>query len=182
MTYLLRNVRLFESFSEIECADLVRFMREKKYMPGDTVCTHGEYGNTMLVVTQGALSAMVSGKDDQSHEIARLGQGAVFGEMFCIDPAPRPVTLVANEPTSVLELGREDLIKLRQQAPRTAAALVNTVFRDVLKRLRNVDDRIDRELHADDMAGQEATAPSPTSQANLPGAWASSFARLRGSV
>ena len=62
MTYLLRNVPLFESLSEIECADLVRFMRERRYVSGETVCTHGEYGSTMLVVTQGALSAVVTGR------------------------------------------------------------------------------------------------------------------------
>ena len=181
MTYLLRNVRLFESFSEIECADLARFMRERRYSSGEIVCTHGEYGNTMLVVTQGALSAVVSGKDGLPHEIARLVEGSVFGEMFCIDPAPRPVTLMASQPATVLELGREDLINLRQQAPHAAAALVNAVFRDVLKRLRNVDDRIDRELRADP-AWDDAAAPTPKPQTGLPGSWAPAFARLRGSA
>jgi len=181
MTYLLRNVRLFESFSEIECADLAQFMRERKYAQGETVCAHGEYGNTMLIVTQGALSAVISGKEDQPHEISRLGEGEVFGEMFCIDPAPRPVTLVAREPSTVLEMGRDDLIKLRQHAPLAAAALVNAVFRDVLKRLRNVDDRISRELHSEGV-WDDAASTKQNSQSNSPGAWAPYFAHLRGSV
>ena len=181
MTYPLKNVRLFQSFSEIERAELLRFMREKKYVPGQTVCTHGEYGNTMLLVTQGALSAVVPGKDDEAYEIARLTEGTVFGEMFCIDPAPRPVTLVAHEPATVLELARDDLIKMRQQAPRTAAALVSAVFQDVLRRLRSVDDRIDRELRFDSGLNEEP-AVSPLLQVGLPGGWAPCFARLRGSA
>ncbi len=179
MTYPLRNVRLFESFSEIERADLVRFMREKSYSTGDTVCAFGEYGSTMLVVTQGALSAVVSGKDDQAHEIARLGEGAVFGEMFCIDPAPRPVTLLAAEPTTVLELGREDLTRMRQHAPHAAAALVGAVLLDVLKRLRNVDERIDRELRGECTWENRLT---PSARASLPGSWEHCFAGLRGSA
>ncbi len=181
MTHPLRNVRLFESFSEIERADLVRFMRERKYATGETVCTYGEYGSTMLIVTQGALCAMVSGKDDQPHEIARLTAGTVFGEMFCIDPAPRPVTLLVSEPATVLELGREDLIRMRQQAPRAAAALVSAVFLDVLKRLRNVDDRIDRELRADG-TWEDRLTPAPSSSSSLPGSWEKCFASLRGSA
>ena len=180
MTYPLRNVRLFESLSEIERADLVRFMREKRYTTGETVCAYGEYGSTMLVVTQGGLSAVVSGKDNQAHEIARLGEGAVFGEMFCIDPAPRPVTLLASESTTVLELGREDLTRMRQHAPHAAAALVGAVFRDVLKRLRNVDDRIDRELRVE--SAWDGRIAAPSSRASLPGAWESCFASLRGSA
>jgi len=178
MTYPLRNVRLFESFSDAERADLVRFMREKKYTSGETVCAYGEYGSTMLVVTQGALS-VVLGKDDQAHEIARLAEGSVFGEMFCIDPAPRPVTLLACEPTTVLELGREDLTRMRQHAPHSAAALVGAVLLDVLKRLRKVDDRIDRELRGECTWENRIT---PASRANLPGSWEHCFASLRGSA
>jgi CRP/FNR family cyclic AMP-dependent transcriptional regulator len=181
MTDLLQNVRLFKSFSEIERSDLVRFMREKRYVSGETVCTHGEHGSTMLVVTQGALCAVVSDKDDQRHVVARLPEGAVFGEMFCIDPAPRPVTLVASEPATVLELGREDLIKMRQQAPRAAAALISAVFHTVLKRLRTVDDRIDRELSSDSTSDSTA-APAASSRSDLPGSWETCFSRLRGSV
>lgn len=181
MTYLLRNVPLFESLSEIECADLVRFMRERRYVSGETVCTHGEYGSTMLVVTQGALSAVVTGADSASREIARLEEGSVFGEMFCIDPAPRPVTLVANEPATVLELGREDLILMRQQAPRAAASLVSVVFHDVLRRLRSVDERINRELRADRLASQ-TTKAARSSHADSPRSHDPRLSRLRGSA
>ena len=150
-------------------------------MSGETVCTHGEYGNTMLLVTQGALSAVVSGRGDEQHEIARLTEGTIFGEMFCIDPAPRPVTLVAHEPATVLELGRDDLIKMRQHAPSAAAALVSAVFQDVLKRLRSVDDRIDRELRSDSLLDEEG-ASSPRWGVSQPEAWTPCFARLRGSA
>jgi len=181
MTYPLKNVRLFQSFSEIERAELLRFMRERKYVPGQTVCTHGEYGNTMMLVTQGALSAVVPGKDDETYEIARLTEGTVFGEMFCIDPAPRPVTLVANEPVTVLELARDDLIRMRQRSPRTAAALVGAVFQDVLRRLRSVDDRIDRELRFDSCTDEDPAVSTPL-QVGSSGGWDPCFARLRGSA
>jgi CRP-like cAMP-binding protein len=181
MTYPLRSVPLFESFSERDRADLLGFMRERRYAAGETVCACGEHGSTMLLVTQGALSAVVLGKDNEPHEIARLAEGKVFGEMFCIDPAPRPVTLVASTATTVLELGREDVTKMRQEAPRAAAALVCAVFLDVLKRLRNVDDRIDRELR-EDCTWQDKITPAPAPRTPLPSSWESCFASLRGSA
>ena len=101
--------------------------------------------------------------------------------MFCIDPAPRPVTLVANEPATVLELGREDLILMRQQAPRAAASLVSVVFHDVLRRLRSVDERINRELRADRLAS-ETTKAARSSHADSPISHDPRLSRLRGSA
>jgi CRP-like cAMP-binding protein len=180
MTYSLRSVPLFASLSDRDRADLLGFMREKRYVSGETVCTCGEYGSTMLLVTQGALSAVVLGKG-RPHEIARLTEGTVFGEMFCIDPAPRPVTLVAAQATTVLELGREDVIKMRQAAPRAAAALVSAVFLDVMKRLRSVDERIDRELR-EGCTWQDKITPAPVARSPLPRSWESCFTSLRGSA
>jgi CRP-like cAMP-binding protein len=178
MANLLRNIRLFETLSERECTDLVHFMHEKRFEPGQTVCARGQHGNTMLVVLQGALSAVVPGKGNSHAEVARLQPGSVVGEMFCIDPAPRPVTIVASEATTVLEISREDVTKMRQDAPRVAAALVSAVFHEVLRRLRSVDDRVDRELRAEsdgDPEGREKSSPSGNP-------WEACFARLRGSA
>jgi CRP-like cAMP-binding protein len=141
--------------TDLERADLARFMHEKRYSSGETVFARGEYGNTMLVVAQGALAAVVPGKDGVEHAVAHMGPGSVLGEMYCIDPAPRPVKVLASEPTVALELRREDLTGMRQQSPRAAAALVNAVLHEVLRRLRSVDDRVEREL----LSSQEPTQP-----------------------
>jgi CRP-like cAMP-binding protein len=184
MTYLMKDVRLFEAFSDLDRADLVQFMHEKHFAVGDTVCTRGEPGSTMMVVVQGSLSVVVPGKDNLPSEIARLAQGAVLGEMFCIDPAPRPVSVMAAEPATVLELGRDDLTKMRQDAPRAASALIGAVFREVLRRMRRVDDRVEREQFAEetlDLSRENAGSPRPKGS-EVPGPWEACFARLRGSA
>ncbi len=182
MTYLLRDTRLFEALTERDLADLVHFMHERRYASGATLCTRGEHGNTMIVVVQGALSAVVPGVDNTPREIAHLGQGGVLGEMFCIDPAPRPATVVASEETTVLELGRDDLVKMRQQAPRAAAALVSAVFHNVLRRLRSVDARIERDLcPGPDLPPGDSTKTQGAG-AEISDPWEACFARLRGSA
>jgi CRP-like cAMP-binding protein len=183
MTYLLQNTRLFDSLTDRDRADLVHFMHERRYASGETLCTRGEHGSTMIVVVQGTLSAVVPGMNNTPREIARLGEGGVLGEMFCIDPAPRPATVVANQDATVLELGRDDLVKMRQHAPRAAAALVTAVFHNVLKRLRSVDDRIGRDLLAEHGSSPDGgIGIARPAQADMPDPWEACFARLRGSA
>jgi len=183
MTYLLPKTQLFDSLSDRDRAELVDFMHERRYASGETLCTRGQQGSTMIVVLQGTLSAVVPGSDNLPREIGQLTQGGVLGEMFCIDPAPRPATVIASEETTVLELGRDDLVKMRQQAPRAAAALVNAVFHSVLRRLRNVDDRIGRDLRAQHGSSPNDGAGLPrSSQTDVPDPWEACFARLRGSA
>lgn len=194
MTYLPKDVRLFGMLSDLERADLARFMHEKRYASGETVFACGEYGNTMLVVVQGELAAVVPGKDGVEHAVARLTHGAVLGEMYCIDPAPRPVKVKASEPTLALELCRDDLTKMRQESPRAAAALVNAVLHEVLHRLRSVDDRVERELVSEhDPADTPAplrhgrVAPAHLPDAVVPPPWKDAFGafaltRSRGSA
>lgn len=181
MTHLLRDTRLFETLTERDLADLVHFMHERRFASGEILCTRGEHGNTMIVVVQGALSAVVPGSDNTPREIAHLGEGGVLGEMFCIDPAPRPATVVASEETTILELGRDDLVRMRQQAPRAAAALVSAVFHNVLKRLRSVDERIERDLRPVPSSSPGGGVPRPA-RAEIPDPWEACFARLRGSA
>jgi CRP-like cAMP-binding protein len=103
--------------------------------------------------------------------------------MFCIDPAPRPATVVASVETTVLELGRDDLLKMRRDAPRAAAALVNAVFRNVLSRIRSVDDRIERDLCPNpDASPSDGKALLLPDRTDIPDPWEVCFARLRGSA
>jgi len=140
----------------------------------------------MMVVVEGSLSVVVPGKDNCPSEIAHLDRGSVMGEMFCIDPAPRPVTVVASEPATILELGRDDLTKMRQDAPRAAAALIGAVFSETLRRMRRLDDRVERELFVRERTGpllsHGGTSQDESSRADLPEPWKACFARLRGSA
>jgi CRP-like cAMP-binding protein len=190
MNSVIRNVKVFESLSDADCADLVRFMRMRQYESGKTVFERGNPGATMLVVAKGALSIVMPGPNRREIEVARVGPGEVVGEMSCIDPAPRSATVIAALPTTVYEFGRDELVSMRRLAPGVAAALVGAVIRDVTARLRRVDERIERELAGH--LGPRPTRPTQTAERpeGPPSAalgpestvWKAFMARLRGSA
>lgn len=185
MNQSLRQVRLFEAMSESERAGLARFMRERSFANGDTVCLRGAPGDTMFVILQGAFSVVVQGKTSETLEIARVERGEVLGEMFCIDPSPRPATVLAVGPTKVLEMGRDDLARMRREAPKSAAALITAVFREIVRRLRRVDDRVERELASEEESffsdlWPEERGLRALTDGDVPTPWKACFSRIRG--
>jgi len=185
MIHSLRQVRLFDAMSESERSGLAPFMRERTFANSETVCLRGHPGDTMFIILQGAFSVVVQGKANETLEIARVESGEVLGEMFCIDPAPRPATVLASGPTKVLEMGREDLARMRREAPRSAAALVTAVFREIVRRLRRVDDRVERELAIEEESffselWPEELAFRKLPDNDIPNPWKSCFSRIRG--
>jgi CRP-like cAMP-binding protein len=197
MRSVIRAAKVFESLSDAECAELVRFMRIRQYEAGAMIFERGKPGDSMLVIADGALSVVMPGPRRRNIEVARVGVADVVGEMSCIVPAPRCATMLAAERTTAYEFGRNDLARIRQQAPELATALVSAVIRSVALRLRRVEERIEREL-AGHLAARlpelrRATGNSDrttsrrnqgrsASEASGPSAWTTMLARLRGSA
>jgi signal-transduction protein with cAMP-binding, CBS, and nucleotidyltransferase domain len=75
MNSVLRTVKVFESLSEEDCAELLRFMRIRQYEAGALVFERGKPGDTMLVVADGALSVVMPGPRRRNIEVARVGAG-----------------------------------------------------------------------------------------------------------
>jgi len=75
MSSAIRAVKVFESLSDTDCAELVRFMRIRQYEAGADDFEYGKPGDTMLVVAQGALSVVMPGPRRRNIEVARVGVG-----------------------------------------------------------------------------------------------------------
>jgi CRP-like cAMP-binding protein len=127
--------------SESERSGILSFMHERTFEQGKPVFLRGQSGDRMFVVLRGSLAIMRTGKDHDMEEIERIKPGEVMGQMFCIDPAPHLQMVLAAETTTVLELSRNDFSKLRQNLPRSSAALVAAVFRETLRQLHKGDNR-----------------------------------------
>ena len=74
---------------------------------------------------------------------------------------------------------------MRREAPRSAAALITAVFREIVRRLRRVDDRVEREMANE----EEGFFSEPWRREmvfrnlpdnDIPNPWKSCFSRIRG--
>lgn len=107
--------------------------RVHTFAKGETILRHGTAGNSMFVVHDGGVSVRVS-----DAEIARLGDGDVFGEMALLTGENRAADVVALTDVVVIEIAKEALQPVLRDHPELAAAISAKVMerRDSLDSLR----------------------------------------------
>jgi CRP-like cAMP-binding protein len=141
----LREVKLFRTMSPNDRGAVDGFLRPRALRPGATLFIAGEPGDSMVIVAKGRMAILSSvGGEDQV--IAEIAAGEFVGEMACVDPAPRSATVRAIDDVVVFELSRSDFARLRRMAPGAAAALTAEIILEVTKRLRAVDEKIERAM------------------------------------
>jgi len=89
----------------------------------ERVFEQGSVGNAFYVVCGGEVAVL---REDENglNEIARLGEGAFFGEMALLSGEPRTATVQsANDDTQLLEISAPVLAELAQKFPQIAEAL-----------------------------------------------------------
>ncbi|HEV7239637.1 MAG TPA: mechanosensitive ion channel family protein [Thermoanaerobaculia bacterium] len=103
------------------------------FAKGETILRHGTAGNSMFVVHDGTVSVRVS-----DEEVARLGEGDVFGEMALLTGENRAADVVALSEVIVIEIAKDALQPVLHDHPEFAAAISSKVMqrRDSLDSLR----------------------------------------------
>ena len=153
----LRRVKIFAALTDADCDAVLTCVRGRTLNPNDVLYHQGAPGDRMAIVMEGGLSVRL-----QDKEISTVGAGGLLGEMACVDPAPRSATVVASQKTTVLEVNRDALTELRDMAPAANAAIVGQVIREVTKRLREVNERLEKDLApGTKLPSVAAAAPPP---------------------
>lgn len=92
--------------------------RVHTFAKGETILRHGTAGNSMFVVHRGTVSVRI----DET-EIARLGEGDVFGEMALLTGESRAADVVALSDVVVIEITKEAMQPVLQDHPELAASI-----------------------------------------------------------
>ena len=151
------KVALFSPLSDSERAALFAVAKPVQYGSGETIVRQGDSGTSLFVVIRGEAAVTLAGTHG---EVARLRNGAVFGEMSLLTGEARTATVtaatdcdlieidaegfrsvvLANPPvleqvTSVAAARREELDRHRET--HTSAASPTEIRRSLLERVRH---------------------------------------------
>jgi CRP-like cAMP-binding protein len=134
----LRDVRLFQAFSDADRAALARALRERTLRKGQVLLREGDGGDEMFLVRKGMIlvSKAVTGPVEQV--VARMGPGEFCGEMRVFAGTPRSATLQAESGSDVAlgVLDRSQLEALIEANPRAAVSFFQALVSVFIERLR----------------------------------------------
>lgn len=118
--------------------DLTARVSIKRVSAGGTVLNQDEPGDSMFLIMSGRVKVVIFGENGREVTLSLLRPGDSFGEMSLFDGESRSANCVALEPTVLLSLSREDLLRHLAGHPRTAL----NVLSEMARRLRKADDTI----------------------------------------
>ncbi|MFP4321086.1 MAG: ATP-binding protein [Anaerolineales bacterium] len=125
--HLLQKV--FPGLSEERAEELLSHVRERIYPAGTVLCREGATEDTFYLIVEGQVSItkwLDFAKEDRFLRFTEAG--GFFGEMAIINEAPRAATVTTTRQTAVLEMNRDDFMKIISSSPSMALAMVRTTI------------------------------------------------------
>jgi small-conductance mechanosensitive channel/CRP-like cAMP-binding protein len=116
----LASCTLFGGLPEDAITELATTARWQVFAPGEAVVREGEASIALYVVARGEAVVVHGGQ-----EVARVGEGEVFGEMAFLSGAPRAATVRASAALAVVEVDSRALTVLLAERRGLAEELAN---------------------------------------------------------
>jgi monovalent cation:H+ antiporter, CPA1 family len=108
---LLAQFDMFAGLGAAELRALARLFRPRLLVPDEVVIRKGERGNTMFLISSGAVEVVLP------NDRIRLGSGDFFGEMALLSRRPRQADVVALGYCRVLVLSATDFRRFLRDYP-----------------------------------------------------------------
>jgi CRP/FNR family transcriptional regulator, cyclic AMP receptor protein len=132
---LLGRTELFGSLDQQVRRDLASSATQLVLDRGQTLFVQDERGDRMFVLASGAVKLVVRSRHGEVVELARHWPPAVFGEVALLDGGPRSATAEALEPSRLLGITRDQVIRLL----RSDAGVVDALLRSLGELVRRAN-------------------------------------------
>jgi signal transduction histidine kinase len=106
------------------------------YPSHNTLCMEGSIEEVFYIILAGEVKVSKLINEVEVRELTTLQQGDFFGEMALIHDAPRAATVTTTQPTTVLEISKDEFEKILRRSSSVSLAMV----REVSRRLRENDE------------------------------------------
>lgn len=135
----MKQVALFEGFSDSEMHLLSQVFRVRRFAPGEALAREGDAAPSFFVVVAGIVSVLKEVAPRVRQRLATIGRNRMLGQIPLIDGGRRPNTLEAAAPVIALECGRDDFERLFNANSQFAYKVLDFILMDLSRRLRQTN-------------------------------------------
>ncbi|MGF1510376.1 MAG: cyclic nucleotide-binding domain-containing protein [Myxococcota bacterium] len=119
----LPEIPLFSDLPRAAFIELLMHLKVREVLSGQDIIREGDVGDSFYVVASGRVRVTRRNESGQQILLARLRDGAFFGEMASLQPGPRTATVTAEVDSEILELSRDVLERVARGYPGVAQVL-----------------------------------------------------------
>lgn len=138
----LMDCGLFDQLQPADFNAAAGYLSISSIAEGEAIFREGDAGSFMCIIHSGQVAVQKSTLDGQPLTIATLRSGRAFGEMAVLDGERRSATCVAASDCQLLNLGKDSLEKMLNDAPKIAAKIIRALAISLSKRLRMADGQL----------------------------------------
>ncbi len=119
---------LFHDMDSTFVTDFIERTQVQKFDAHAVVVKQGDNGDSFYIVKDGAVDVLV--RDDRNHRdvtVTTLKKHQYFGEVALLDvtQSRRHATITTREPTTLIQIKKEDFLELVKRHPRFESVLRN---------------------------------------------------------
>lgn len=138
MRTAISQADLFSTVSVDAIDDLAERASMRRIPAHGTIVSQDEPGDAMFLIVTGRVKVGIFGENGREVTLSVLRQGQCFGEMSLFDGKERSANCIATEPTTLVVLHRQELLRHIARYPATALNLLG----EMANRLRRADESI----------------------------------------
>lgn len=141
--HLKQELASFRYLERADLVDLTPLFSCRQVAAGEILWREGDPCDYLVFIVEGRIEVKKETEFQGKQVIVGVyGRGTVVGELCILDNAPRPVTAVALEDSSLLVIDRADFIRLLEEEPELGVKLLKGMLFAVSSRLRKSFDRL----------------------------------------
>lgn len=130
-----------DSLGEDARSLLLSVAKPVSFVPGAILVRHGEPARGAYILREGAVDAVVTMPGGESHVVATLGAGSMFGEMALLELGTCSATVRATRPVDGWFVAHEDFRALVSQSHTAALALQHAVTLVLAEKLARLNEQ-----------------------------------------
>jgi HD-GYP domain-containing protein (c-di-GMP phosphodiesterase class II) len=129
---MLKDISFFSNMSDYDLRQIAEIVTEKSYRKGAAIIEELTEAERFFIIHKGKIEITKKFEGYEEFVLAVQSDGDFFGEMALLDEGRRSATVRALEPTTVLEISRNNFETLLYKAP----VLAYRILKELSSRLR----------------------------------------------
>ncbi|MFJ5296757.1 cyclic nucleotide-binding domain-containing protein [Pseudomonas sp. NPDC088368] len=139
---MLMDCGLFLALTPADFSAAAGYFSISSIEKGEAIFNEGDAGTFMCIIHSGTVSVQKRNGEGVPVETAILRSGRAFGEMAVLDGERRSASCIAATSCQLLNLGKDSLDKMLNEAPKVAAKIIRAIAIAMSKRLRMMDGQV----------------------------------------